>query len=104
MRLLRRIQQREREMRWRDRQQGLSRGRVSGGCLLRFLLQSEAGAFCRGLTGRLLKNDAAHGLTVSPPNRDKLTMRFKPLKSPHVILSLSKDEAGISALFGILLE
>jgi hypothetical protein len=33
----------------------------------------------------LLKNDAAHGLTVSLPNRDKLTMRFKPLKSlsPH---------------------
>jgi len=22
----------------------------------------------------MLKNDAAHGLTVSPPNRDKLTM------------------------------
>jgi hypothetical protein len=37
--------------------------------------------------------DAAHGLTVSPPNREKLTMRFKPLKSPGLILSLSKDEA-----------
>ena len=29
---------------------------------------------------RLLKNDAAHGLTVRPPNRDRLTMRVKPLK------------------------
>jgi hypothetical protein len=28
----------------------------------------------------MLKNDVAHGLTVSPPNRDKLTMRSKPLK------------------------
>jgi hypothetical protein len=42
---------------------------------------------------RLLKNDAAHGLTVSLPNRDKLTMRFKLLKSLGLILSLSKDEA-----------
>ena len=25
---------------------------------------------------RMLKNDVAHGLTVSLPNRDKLTMRF----------------------------
>jgi hypothetical protein len=25
--------------------------------------------------GRPLKNDVIHGLTVSPPNRDKLTMR-----------------------------
>jgi hypothetical protein len=32
---------------------------------------------------------------VSPPNRDKLTMRFKPLNSLHLILSPSKDEAGI---------
>jgi hypothetical protein len=30
-------------------------------------------------------------------------MRFKPLKSLYLILSLSKDEAGISAFFGILL-
>ncbi len=29
---------------------------------------------------------------------DKLTMRFKPLKTRGLILSLSKDEAGISAL------
>jgi hypothetical protein len=48
-------------------------------------------------TSRLLKNDAAHGLTVSPPNRDRLTMRVKPLKTLDLILSLSKDEAGISA-------
>jgi len=41
----------------------------------------------------MLRNDAAHGLTVSPPNRDKLTMRFKSLKSLGLILSLSKDEA-----------
>ena len=34
---------------------------------------------------------------------DTLTMRFKPLKSLHLILSLSKDEAGISAFFSILL-
>jgi hypothetical protein len=40
---------------------------------------------------------------VSPPNRDKLTMRFKPLKSLGLILSLSKDEAGISVFFSILL-
>ncbi len=44
-----------------------------------------------------LKNDAPHGLTVSTPNRDKLTMRFKPLKSLGLILSLSKDEAKNSA-------
>ena len=44
----------------------------------------------------MLKNDVAHGLTVSPPNRDKLTMRSKPLKSLDLILSLSKDEAKIS--------
>jgi hypothetical protein len=36
----------------------------------------------------MLKNDVAHGLTVSPPNRDKLTMRFKPLKRLDFILSL----------------
>jgi two-component system response regulator len=41
---------------------------------------------------RMLKNDVAHGLTVSPPNRDKLTMRFKPLKELDLILSLSKDD------------
>jgi hypothetical protein len=35
---------------------------------------------------------------------DKLTMRFKPLKSLHLIPSLSKDEAGISAFFSRLLE
>ncbi len=40
--------------------------------------------------GRLLKNDVPHGLTVSPPNRDKLTMRFKPLKTRDLILSPSK--------------
>ena len=40
--------------------------------------------------GRLLKNDAAHGLTVSPPNRDKLTMRFKPLKSLHLMVRRPK--------------
>jgi hypothetical protein len=34
-----------------------------------------------GLTG-LLKDDAAHDLMVSPTNCDRLTMRFKPLKSP----------------------
>ena len=38
----------------------------------------------------MLKNDVAHGLTVSPPNRDKLTMRAKPLKTRDLILSLSK--------------
>jgi hypothetical protein len=43
-------------------------------------------------TSRLLKNDVAHGLTVSAPNRDKLTLRSKPLKSLHLMLSLSKDE------------
>jgi hypothetical protein len=50
-----------------------------------------------------LKNDAAHGLTASSPNRDKLTMRFKPLKSFALILSLSKDEVWIFAFFSILL-
>jgi hypothetical protein len=38
------------------------------------------------------RSDVTHGLTVSPPNRDKLTMRFKPLKGLDLILSLSKDE------------
>jgi hypothetical protein len=46
----------------------------------------------RGKLRRLLKDIVAHGLTVSPPNRDKLTMRSKPLKSLAPILSLSKDE------------
>jgi hypothetical protein len=31
-------------------------------------------------------------------------MRFKPLKSLHLILSLSKDEAKISGFFGSLRE
>ena len=47
----------------------------------------------------MLKIDVAHGLTVSPPNRDKLTMRPKPLNTLGLILSLSKDEATDSALF-----
>jgi hypothetical protein len=38
----------------------------------------------------MLKNDVGHGLTVSQPNRDKLTMRSSPLKTRHLILSLSK--------------
>jgi hypothetical protein len=49
----------------------------------------------------MLKSDAAHGLMVSLPNRDKLTMRFKPLKRLDLILSLSKDEdtsAGLARL------
>jgi hypothetical protein len=41
---------------------------------------------------RMLKNDVAHGLTVSPPNGGKLTMRFKSLKRLDLILRLSKDE------------
>ena len=35
---------------------------------------------------------------------DKLTMRSRPLKSLSLILSLSKDEAWISAFFSILLD
>jgi len=46
----------------------------------------------------------AHGRTVSPPNRDKLTMRSKPLKLLYLILSLSKDGAKIFAFFSILLK
>jgi hypothetical protein len=53
---------------------------------------------------KLLKNDAAHGLTVSPPNRDKLTMRINALKTLNLILSLSKDEVWIFAFFSILLN
>jgi hypothetical protein len=34
---------------------------------------------------------------------DKLTMRAKPLKTPDLILSPSKDEAKISSFFSILL-
>jgi hypothetical protein len=45
----------------------------------------------------MLKIDVARGLTVSPPNRDKLTMRAKPLKAPDLILSLSKDGPGFHA-------
>ena len=52
---------------------------------------------------RMLKSDVAHGLTVIPPNRDKLTMRAKPLKTRNLILSLSKDEAKISCSFSSLL-
>jgi hypothetical protein len=47
----------------------------------------------------MLKNEAAHGLTVSLPNRDRLTMRTKPLKTRDLILSLLKDEAKISCCF-----
>jgi hypothetical protein len=50
-----------------------------------------------------MKNDVAHGLTVSPPNRDRLTMRAKPLKTRDLILSLSKDKAKISCFFSGLL-
>jgi hypothetical protein len=50
-------------------------------------------------SSKLLKNDAAHGLTVSPPNRDKLTMRSKQLKPLHLIFSVSKDGAKISMIF-----
>ncbi len=50
----------------------------------------------------MLKNDAARGLIVNLPNRDKLTMRLKPLKTRDHILSLSKDEALVSAVFSIL--
>ena len=53
---------------------------------------------------RLLKNDAAHGLTVSAPNRDKLTMRINSLKTLDLILSLSKDEARLSGFFSSLLR
>jgi hypothetical protein len=42
-------------------------------------------------TSRLLKDDIAHGLTVSPPNRDKLTMRLNSLKTLNIILSSPKD-------------
>ncbi len=51
----------------------------------------------------MLKNDVAHDLTVSPPNRDKLTMRLKPLKRLDIILSLSQDEDTFSGFFSILL-
>ena len=52
----------------------------------------------------MLKNDVAHGLTVSLPNRDRLTMRFNPFKTLGLILSLSKDEAKISCFFSSLLN
>jgi hypothetical protein len=45
-----------------------------------------------GLLSKLRKNDAAHGLTVSLPNRDKLIMRMNSLRTLDLILSLSKDE------------
>jgi hypothetical protein len=53
---------------------------------------------------RKLENDVAHGLTVSPPNRDKLTMRVKPLKTRDLILSLSKDGTKIPYFFSGLLD
>jgi hypothetical protein len=40
---------------------------------------------------------------VSLPNRDRLTMGTKPLKTRDLILSLSKDEAKISRFFSSLL-
>jgi hypothetical protein len=41
---------------------------------------------------RLLKNDIAYGLTVSPPNRDKLTMRKNLLKThPELVEGWSQD-------------
>jgi len=58
----------------------------------------------QSLRSRLLKKGVAHGLTVSPPNRDKLTMRSKPLKFLYLILSLSKDEVWIFAFFSIVLN
>jgi hypothetical protein len=39
---------------------------------------------------------------VSPPNRDKLTMRIDSLKTLDLILSLSKDEAKLSGFFSSL--
>ncbi len=50
---------------------------------------------CRIYASRPLLDltDAAHGLMVSLPNRDKLTMRAKPLITLGLILTLSKDEA-----------
>ena len=36
---------------------------------------------------------------VSPPNRDKLTMRMNSLKTLNLILSSSKDGAKISCFF-----
>ena len=39
---------------------------------------------CAGIR-RMLKNDVAHGLTVSPPNRDRLTMEVQTVENaqPH---------------------
>jgi hypothetical protein len=42
---------------------------------------------------RLANFDIAHGLTVSLPNRDKLTMRISLLKTLDLIPTLSRDEA-----------
>jgi hypothetical protein len=50
-------------------------------------------------SSRFLKKDVAHGLTVRPPNRDKLTMRINALETLNFILSLSKDEAKDSCFF-----
>jgi hypothetical protein len=52
----------------------------------------------------LLKKGVAHGLTVSSPNRDKLTMRINALKTLSLILSLSKDEAKDLCFFSGLIE
>ncbi len=92
--------------------------------LLPFAAHSWANVGIKSTTSRLLKNDVAHGLTVSPPKRDKLTMspqlrnrrctramntvswlrgsagrvhgEDNSLKSLSLILSLSKDEAKTS--------
>ena len=50
-------------------------------------------------SSRTFQLTVAHGLTVRPPNRDKLTMRAKSLKARDLILSLSKDEASDFMLF-----
>ncbi len=49
------------------------------------------------------KRDVAHGLTVSLPNRDRLTMSINPLKTLDLILSLSKDEGGFHDFWPVLL-
>ena len=49
----------------------------------------------------MLKNDVAHGLTVSPPNR-QAHHEGQAVETLDLILSLSKDEAKISCFFSIL--
>ena len=80
---------------------GRPQSRAPSRSLLSYCAATDAANVVHPVTNRL-KRDVAHGLTVSPPNRDRLTMRTKPLIMLNLILGLSKDGAKFPRFFRIL--